>query len=790
MGSGLTIKILRPVMALPLCSGRSRTTPMTRAAFAIAAFLLLPEASAAWLDLASEPDAAVEIGNPRSILVGAKESELLLRHGWAVSETWPGEGFRFVWADGPESLLRVSLARPRRLRVVLRAAPLNYAGSPAQTVEVVINDRPAASFELPPGGFADHTFETPADVWHYGDNDVLLRWGWLRAPRDVDPSSRDPRTLAAAVVSLTFEEISGRPSRPPPLAIREGVLLLGGDHAAAFFLRVPSGAVVEGSVGREKALSALGASGLAIVSIRVDGEPETVLALRALSAFGADPLSFRADLSRWAGRVARLSLRVEAAAPGLTARWNEPRIELSRATPAPGARAALGLHEPPPRDPVPRTAAGHPHVILYLMDALRARTLGCYGNPALTSPFIDRLARHGSVATRNVSQAPNTPPSIKALLTGRYLPYTANAPLGPDIPTLAQLFAEGGYRTGAFCNSPWPAAVGALRGFDTVPLDLYFKEDVPKDFAGRITDALTHWATADETAPLFAYAHSIHPHNPYTPPAPFDAIERHEIAIEVCGDTRTLLEIQHGAWSLRPGEIAELARAYGNDVLYDDHEIHRLAARLASSGRWDDTVFALVSDHGDELAEHGGMLHGWTPYSEMIETPVVLHGPGVPPGRSSDGVTETIDLPATLVALAGLPPIPGGEGRSLLGAMTGADAPRVRAHSSASSAPGIYTVVDGRYKYVFAPRNGLEVGIGEGIARIRERFYLFDEQADPRELTNIVHERPILAAYLERMRASWLEATGGSPPAPGSADDCPGCSDETRRMLKELGYLQ
>ena len=605
----------------------------------------------------------------------------------------------------------------------------------------------------------------------------------------MDPTSRDSRTLAAAVVSVTFEEISTRSSATAPLLVSNGSLLLGGDRAAAFLLKVPAGAVLTGSVAREKTLSALGASGLAIVSIRTDGESESVLSMRALSALGNEALPFRADLSRWAGKVVRLSLRVEAASPGLTARWEGLRIELPAGVPAPSPRAALGLYEPPPPSP-PMAGSAHPDVLLYLMDALRARTLGCYGAADPTSPFIDRLSRGGAVVMRNVSQAPNTPPSVKALLTGRYLPYTANTPLPSDIPTLAQLFEKAGYRTGAFCNSPWPAAVGALRGFQQAGESLYFQEGVTKDFAGRITDALAAWAAEGDDAPLFAYAHSIHPHNPYTPPPPFDALRRNAQPIEVCGDTKTLLELQHGAWSPRPGEMAELGRLYANDLLYDDHQVHRLAAKLVAQGGWADTILALVSDHGDELGEHGGLLHGWTPYSEMIETPVVLHGPGITPGSFVRGLCETIDVAPTLVALAGLPPVPGGEGHSLLGAIAGNDAPRTRAHCSASSAPGIYTVVDGRYKYVFAPRNGLEVGIGEGTARVRERFYLFDEQADPRETRNLVHEHPILAAYLERMRASWLAATGGVLPAVGAADACPGCSDETRRMLKQLGYLQ
>ena len=757
-------------------------------------FLFSASASGAWLELSQVGDYLGQLDDPREIRLAERED--LLRQGFSVPETWPGDEVRFVWANAATSRVRIPRTRLEPTRLTLRMAPHNCPGCPPQTAALTLNGHHLGALTLPPGGFADYPIVVPREVWRFGNNDLRIDWGRCDAPADTTPGSTDRRTLAAALVAIELRH----PRRPrprvdsPPILASGDDVLVGADQAATLVLRLPRspGATLEGLVAREAAVSPAGASGLAVVSIATERGSEQVLVTRALAGLGTRDHPFSIDLSPFSGRLVRLSFRVEGSdvLPGLVARWSSVAIR------APGAERswpeALAAYDPrpvilppeaaPPEDPY--------NVILYLMDALRARDLGSYGSLRITSPTVDALSRRGALMADNTSQAPNTPPSVKALLTGRYIPHTGHLPLPPEIPTLAHLLEGAGFRRAIFSNTPWPWLVDAIGGFEHCPKDLFFDESRPvKNFAASITPRLLSWIDEAPSSPFFAYVHTIHPHNPYTPPAPWkDLVPAPEPSLPV--STQGLLEAQHGAREVDAEAFARLQELYDLDLLSNDHEIARIRRALIARGMGARTALAIVSDHGDEFGEHDGILHGWTGYSEMIETPVVLTAPGrVPEGRVVHTPTESVDVAPTLAVIAGLPGFPGSEGRTLLPLMEEAGSPpspRIT-YSSASSVPGIYTIVDGAYKYVWAPRNGHEVGIGEGTARVRERYFLHDMASDPTEQRNIVRDRPLLAELLHRGLLSWLAATGGESAEAGPA--CRACTDEMREILEALGYL-
>ena len=100
----------------------------------------------------------------------------------------------------------------------------------------------------------------------------------------------------------------------------------------------------------------------------------------------------------------------------------------------------------------PRRAA--PNVILITIDTVRADHLGCYGATDVKTPTLDALARDGVVFERAISQVPLTWPSHAAILTGTY-PFQngvqdfTGQPLDPRFRSVAQVFKQQGYATGA-----------------------------------------------------------------------------------------------------------------------------------------------------------------------------------------------------------------------------------------------------------------------------------------------------------------------------------------------------
>src|SRR5262249_28319056 len=122
------------------------------------------------------------------------------------------------------------------------------------------------------------------------------------------------------------------------------------------------------------------------------------------------------------------------------------------------AVAVLGCTREQPmgqRDPPPRVA--RPNVLLISLDTLRPDHLGCYRYGKTPSANLDRFAKESVVFTNCRAQAPWTLPSHMSLFTSM-LPTTngvdnLNKILPPEIPTLAELLRDGGYRTAALVNN-------------------------------------------------------------------------------------------------------------------------------------------------------------------------------------------------------------------------------------------------------------------------------------------------------------------------------------------------
>jgi len=95
------------------------------------------------------------------------------------------------------------------------------------------------------------------------------------------------------------------------------------------------------------------------------------------------------------------------------------------------------------------------------------------------------------------------------------------------------------------------------------------------------------------------------------------------------------------------------------------------AARV--SGELDDTYFVFSSDNGYLLGEHRLKKKSW-PYSEAAHQPLIVSGPGIPAGATTDALAANHDLAPTIMELAGLPiavNAPPVDGRSLVPLLSG-----------------------------------------------------------------------------------------------------------------------
>ncbi len=477
----------------------------------------------------------------------------------------------------------------------------------------------------------------------------------------------------------------------------------------------------------------------------------------------------RFEISLGESGLVRLSLEAQGGGP--SGRWS-----------------ALALTTPE-ETPVPEPATVEPPtlVVLYVMDALRADSPH---SPDGVSPTWDRLAGEGFTFKAHRSVAPNTLPATKALLTGKAWVDRGGRKLPVDeASTLAEAWRAAGYRTGLFSGNTYVSpAYGVERGFEQVTEVPLAEARAPyNDNAERLHEAALAWLRSlPSGTPAFVYVHAIHPHNPYDPPEPWRSEATRGLASTIDGSTKTLLDLGQRRLTADEADRERLKRLYAASLSYADAELGRFLAELESLHPREQLFVAVTSDHGEELFDHGGVLHGYTLYEEMIRIPLVLWSPGRLAAGSHEGPTSTLDLHATLLGLAGGA---GGEGRSLMPLTGGADDPRredVHLAAAASVKGGLFSAQTPRWKLIWAPRTGTNWGLGGGHGRTRSPEYLFDLENDPGELVNRAGEGGLEAAWLRSRLRAWIAAKKAKD---GEGVDVP-VDEETRRRLEALGYVQ
>ncbi|HEX6899919.1 MAG TPA: sulfatase [Thermoanaerobaculia bacterium] len=478
-------------------------------------------------------------------------------------------------------------------------------------------------------------------------------------------------------------------------------------------------------------------------------------------------------------------VRLLARGRGPAARWNDLGLTAGAGgagAPAEPRENVVARAEPPRKAPR--------YVILYVMDALRADAVGQKG----VSPVFDRLAREGVAFTRHHSVAPNTIPSTKALFTGRAYVTGGDWKLEPgEGKTLAERFHKAGYRTGLFSGNIYVSpSFGTDRGFEHVAEEVLMDADGADRHALNDNAAQAHAAALKWLQSLprgeqaFLYFHTIHPHNPYAPPDPYRDLFTRGIPSSIDGSTETLVAVRKGRITPGRADRERLKGLYAGSFAFNDAELGRFLRQVTALAPPGEVLVVLTSDHGEELFDHGGVLHGYTLYREQLEIPLVFWWPGQLAPREVDVPTDTLDLHATLLDLCGLGKRKKGEsdGRPLLGSRPPRDDGYIHLASAASVVGGIYSAQAGRWKLVWAPRFSFHWGMGDGAGRSRDPEYLFDLESDPGEKVNLAGERGLEVAWLRSRMLAWIQRNRGQEPPRRQAP----VDAETERKLRALGY--
>ncbi len=475
-----------------------------------------------------------------------------------------------------------------------------------------------------------------------------------------------------------------------------------------------------------------------------------------------------------------------------------------------------------------------PNILLFISDQQRTDTMSCYGNDWIHSPNLDALAAGAYVFDNSYCSQAVCTAARGSLMTGLH-PHSHgcvvnNIGLRRDTQTIAEMLPHG-YRKAHF--GKWHLGDDAFcqHGFDewiSVEDDRrprYTRQDAPfSDLrhwlveqghtpTTRIggTDEFHFGHTQRATLPAehqmgaFVAAHTerfirdnpddpwllvfstFEPHPPYS--GPYNGMydpqslpvgpaflrypEGHSQFNRSRADFYPTDRVDGQQLDEELGWRRLRAQYFANVKIIDD-AVGRVQRALDESGQADRTLFAFTSDHGEMAGDHG-MLEKRVFYEESARVPLLLRVPWLSDdAQRVCGVCSHVDLAPTLLDLAGQPVPSTLPGRSLAGALTGAD--DLRRHdafiewngdspdlpdrnlgsaaiNAASARPWRSVVTGDRWKLNLSASDDCE---------------LFDLANDPHELTNLftdpAHDQRVhlLAAKIRQ----WQLDTGDSAPLP------------------------
>ncbi|HKE18500.1 MAG TPA: sulfatase-like hydrolase/transferase, partial [Kofleriaceae bacterium] len=235
---------------------------------------------------------------------------------------------------------------------------------------------------------------------------------------------------------------------------------------------------------------------------------------------------------------------------------------------------------------------------------------------------------------------------------------------------------------------------------------------------------------------------------------------------EVTGQRDWIDGIKFGERTSDAAGFRHLRDLYTARTALADRVLGDLLAALDRSGRAQQTVVVVLSDHGEAFDEHNALEHGDNVYHEQVDVPLVFVGTAAKAGARA-GPASLIDVAPTLLALAGLPRPAGMEGVDLLGGPLDPQRPLLARDSA-------------RLPMLGWTRGSLRLIVDLGT----RRRGLYDLERDPAELANLVETRPVTGMLMYReLCHAVCEAEEAAAPAAGEPVD-----EQLDEQIRQIGY--
>lgn len=314
----------------------------------------------------------------------------------------------------------------------------------------------------------------------------------------------------------------------------------------------------------------------------------------------------------------------------------------------------------------PASAAERPNILWFVVDDMSAN-FSCYGETAIQTPAVDRLAAEGTKFTRAYVTAPVCSTCRSALITGMYQTTIGahhhrsgrgelKIHLPEGVRPVPELFQKAGYFTciGSglpdldFRGLPFGAGKGGKN-----------KKAADAPMKGRLgkTDYNFEW----DAAMYDSHDWAAHGEKPFFMQVQLhggklraDSVEANRAlaarARQELGSATDPAKVTLPPYYPRDPVLLEDWAAYLDSARLTDLHVGRVIERLEKEGLLENTLVIFMTDHGISHARGKQFL-----YDEGARIPFVVRGPGIAKGAVRADLIEHIDMAALSLAAAGIP---------------------------------------------------------------------------------------------------------------------------------------
>jgi len=451
--------------------------------------------------------------------------------------------------------------------------------------------------------------------------------------------------------------------------------------------------------------------------------------------------------------------------------------------------------------------------VLIIVDSWRQDYCGCYGNEWIHTPNLDALAAESVVFTRVYPESLPTLPVRRSLQTGkRVYPFWGHqdqkgdfkgsagwGPVDEELDTTAELLWDSGYRPAFYTDTyhQFKPSKNFHRGFDEwcwirgqeydpyrsgppipnealnrhAPDRPHFQARRPQHrrylmnvaerrgeedyFAAQVFRGAANWLWRNQDAEkFFLVVDSFDPHEPWDPPVYYRRMyDPDDDVVDVIWST------YGAADEFTARELERMRGNYAGEVIMVDRWLGHFLEALRASGRMEDTIVAVISDHGHNLGDANLTGKQGHPLTRAVADLVMMirHPQGEAAGTRCDALCYNFDLTATLMNMLG-------EGISEQ--MEGID---------------LWPVAQGQRP----GREHVTIAWGPDVTLIDDNWWcnatfwgtiplLYDLQDDPQLTANLADQHP---QVVDRAVEIFREDAGGEfPPWLADVDRWPGCT--------------